>query len=395
MSPANTWLEGLGAVPLAAWLFLLAFRGGFWRIREPEPDPEPPVWPSVTAVIPARDEAAVIRPTVSALLAQDYPGSLGIILVDDASTDGTADAARGPNPGSGRLAIIGADPLPPGWTGKLWALQCGLAAAPTSDYFLLTDADIVHAPDNLRLLVARSEARRLDLTSLMVRLRCQDWAERCLIPAFVFFFFKLYPPAWIADPSRSTAGAAGGCILIRRSALDRIGGIPSIRSELIDDCALARRVKAGGPIWLGVTATTRSVRAYPEFVDIWRMIARTAFTQLDHSAWLLAGTVAGMTMLYVAPPAGRRRIADRPPGLATDGRGVPADGPLLPAVSALVAGATCDCTVLCGGNRRIGGRVLAGERRLLERKSAGSQTAGVGAAGMGTSFAERQSRSRS
>ena len=227
--------------------------------------------------------------------------------MDDHSSDGTAAVAERTAAQAGasdRVKVIKAGPLPPGWTGKLWAISQGLKDAEhlKPDYFLLTDADIVHAPDNVRTLVARTEAGGLDLVSLMVRLHCRSLAERALIPAFVFFFFQLYPPRWIASPRHSTAGAAGGCILIRPEAIARIGGIDAIRGELIDDCALARRVKQGAAIWLGTTGSTRSAREYGTFGEIHRMISRTAFTQLRHSASLLLATILGMTVVYLAPP---------------------------------------------------------------------------------------------
>jgi hopene-associated glycosyltransferase HpnB len=206
---------------------------------------------------------------------------------------------------SDRVKVIQAGLLPTGWTGKLWAISEGLREAQPSnpDYFLLTDADIVHAPDNVRTLVARAEAEGLDLASLMVRLRCCSIAERALIPAFVYFFFQLYPPRWIRSPGHRTAGAAGGCILIRQAALRRIGGIEAIRSEVIDDCALARRVKqSGGKIWLGLADTTYSIREYRTFGEIFRMISRTAFNQLRHSAFLLLATLLGLTIVYLLPP---------------------------------------------------------------------------------------------
>jgi hopene-associated glycosyltransferase HpnB len=286
---------------LGAWIYLIFARGGFWRMRESPP----PGWngppKSVAVVIPARNEEPVVGLAVASLLAQSYPGQVRIILVDDHSTDGTV-AAAGTH---ARLKVIKARPLPAGWTGKLWAVSQGLAEAEPSqpDFLLLTDADIVHAPDNIAGLVARAEAGNLDLVSYMVTLQCSTPAERALIPAFVFFFFKLYPPDWIARRDRDTAGAAGGCILIRRSALERIGGIAAIRSELIDDCALAGAVKwSGGAIWLGLTRETRSIREYATFGEIHRMIARTAFTQLGYSAALLVGTVLAMTIIYLAPP---------------------------------------------------------------------------------------------
>jgi len=286
---------------------MLVGRGGFWRIKESprlESDPPPK---RVAVVIPARNEESVIGEAIASLLVQGYRGDLHLFLVDDHSSDRTAAVAERTAAQAGasdRFKVIKAGPLPPGWTGKLWAISEGLKCAEPlkPSYFLLTDADIVHAPDNVRKLVARAEASGLDLTSLMVKLHCRSLAERVLIPAFVFFFFQLYPPRWIASPRRSTAGAAGGCILIRPDALARIGGIDAIRGELIDDCALARRVKQGGAIWLGSTSSTHSVRQYGTFAEIHRMISRTAFTQLRHSVLLLLATILGMAVVYLAPP---------------------------------------------------------------------------------------------
>jgi hopene-associated glycosyltransferase HpnB len=294
-------IEVAGVVSLAAWIYLIFGRGGFWRMREsPVPKFDGPA-KSVAVVIPARNEEPVVGDAVGSLLEQDYPGSSHVFLVDDQSTDRTI-AAAGTHE---RLTIIKARPLPDGWTGKLWAISEGLeqAASIQPDYILLTDADIVHASDNIAGLVARAESGNLDLVSYMVKLQCRTLAERALIPAFVFFFFKLYPPAWIARRDRETAGAAGGCMLIRRSALDRIGGVATIRGELIDDCALARAVKrTGGAIWLGLTRETRSIRDYETFGEIRGMVARTAFTQLRYSAWLLIGTILAMAIIYLAPP---------------------------------------------------------------------------------------------
>lgn len=293
-------LQLIGALSLGAWIYLFFGRGGFWRVRESVPPKLNLPARSVVAVIPARNEEAVIGKAVASLLNQHYPGSSHVIVVDDHSTDATVSAA-GKND---RLTIVLANPLPQGWTGKLWALAEGLKQAEqlNPDYILLTDADIVHAPDNIAGLVARAETENLDLVSLMVKLECQTTAERALIPAFVFFFLKLYPPAWIASRKHKTAGAAGGCMLIRPAALKRIGGIAAIRGELIDDCALAKAVKKGGDIWLGLTENTRSIREYSTLADVRQMISRTAFTQLRYSAWLLAGTVLGMSLIYLAPP---------------------------------------------------------------------------------------------
>jgi hopene-associated glycosyltransferase HpnB len=222
-----------------------------------------------------------------------------VIVVDDSSDDGTADVAR-----AAGATVVTARPLPPGWSGKLWAVSEGIrsAAADRPEYWLLTDADIVHPPDAVAGLVARARSGDYHLVSYMATLECRTVAEQALIPAFVFFFFMLYPPAWIRNPRRRTAGAAGGCMLVRREALERIGGIERIRGELIDDCALAREVKrSGGKVWLGLSARTRSVRSYRTFGEIGRMISRTAFTQLGHSWWLLAGAVAGLAITYLAP----------------------------------------------------------------------------------------------
>ena len=297
----------IGAASAAIWVYLIAGRGGFWRISADRPAAAPPPR-RIAAVIPARDEADAIGRAVQSLLRQRYPGPLDIIVADDHSTDGTAETARGAASAMGaaeRVAIVRVGPVPPGWTGKLWAVRHGIesARALDPDYILLTDADIVHAPDNLASLVARAEGGGCDLVSLMVRLHCRSALERLLIPAFVFFFFKLYPPSRVADPARRIAAAAGGVMLIRRATLDRIGGVDSIRGEIIDDCALARRVKSVGKVWLGAADDTVSIREYGSWRAIWDMIARCAFAQLDYSTPALLGTVAGMGLVYLAPPA--------------------------------------------------------------------------------------------
>ena len=296
-------LEIAAAVSLAIWVFLLLGRGGFWRMRDALREAEVPrPAPRLAIVIPARNEADVIGKAVASLAVQQYAGEFQMVVVDDHSDDGTAAAARAAT--QRNLTVIPAPPLKPGWTGKLWAVAQGVREANrlSPDYLLLTDADIVHPPDNLSFLVAQA-SRGYDLVSLMATLRCETTAERALIPAFVFFFFLLYPPAWIRNPRRRTAGAAGGCMLIRREILERIGGIERIRGELIDDCALARAVKdQGGRIWLGLSSRTQSIREYQSLAEMGRMISRTAFTQLRHSWWLLAGTVAGLLATYVVPP---------------------------------------------------------------------------------------------
>lgn len=261
----------------------------------------------VAVVVPARDEAPVIAQAVQSLLHQDYTGVLRIYVVDDHSSDDTAEIARVAAESAGRsdeLVVIQADPLAAGWTGKLWALAQGVQAATafSPDYYWFTDADITHDPHNLANLLAKAESADLDMVSLLVKLRCKSLAERMLIPAFVFFFFKLYPPAWVASPKKRTAAAAGGCILIRPAALAKVGGIAAIRNQLIDDCALARAVKRqGGRIWLGHTSKARSLRAYRSFRAVGSMIARSAFTQLHHSAALLCAVIFAMTVTYLAP----------------------------------------------------------------------------------------------
>ena len=301
----------IAALSLAAWLYLLFGRGLFWLPEWPLPVPAPERWPSVAIIVPARDEAAVIGSSVASLLQQEYRGRFSVLVVDDHSTDRTEEAARQAASGlinRGALDIIKAGPLPPGWSGKLWALGEGVAAVEASaeppELFLFTDADIVHLPSNLAGLVARLEAEQRDLVSQMVRLRCRSFAERLLIPAFVFFFAMLYPFAWSNDRRRRTAAAAGGCVLLRRSAYRRIGGFAAIKGALIDDCALAKAVKeSGGSIWLGLTQETRSLRSYPGIADVWRMVARTAYAQLLYSPLLLAGTVAGLALVFLAPVA--------------------------------------------------------------------------------------------
>lgn len=304
---------GLTMLSLAIWLGLLGWRGQFWqtdqRLNEQGAQS---VSPSVAVVIPARNEAELLPVTLRSLLMQDYPHT-AVILVDDHSTDGTADVAQSVAQTlhkNQQLHIVSAEPLPAGWTGKLWALEQGIREAqkltPPPDYFLLTDADIEHNSKNLGQLVAKAQQEDLDLVSLMVLLRCQSFWEQFLIPAFVFFFQKLYPFRWVNDPTKSTAAAAGGCILISRAALTGVGGIQSVRQALIDDCALAHAVKSqpNSKIWLGLSNSTRSLRPYPSLASIWEMVARTAFTQLNYSPWLLLGTLLGMTLIYVVPLAG-------------------------------------------------------------------------------------------
>jgi len=303
------WLV-IGATSLAAWLYLLGGRSLFWLARERDDrdlPPEPAAWPAVTAVVPARDEADVIARSVASLVSQDYPGPFHLVLVDDASGDRTAAQAAQAAADAGasqRITVITGRPLPGGWTGKLWAVSQGVerAAAAAPVYLWITDADIAHDPATLRRLVARAEARQLALVSLMARLQTGTWPERLLIPAFVFFFDMLFPFGAVNDPKSRVAAAAGGCMLVRRTALEAAGGIAAIRAEIIDDCALGARLKAQGPIWLGLTRTSVSLRPYRTLGEIGRMVSRSAYAQLRYSPWLLAGTVLGMALVYLAAP---------------------------------------------------------------------------------------------
>ena len=303
------WAFGVASIALLIWVYLGVLRGGFWQVRLPLAAAAPAVWPAVVAVVPARDEADVIAQSLGTLLAQDYPGTFHVVLVDDHSSDGTAAGATAAAAKLGRtdrLTIVAARDLPPGWTGKVWAQSEGLANAkaqfPQAEYFFLTDADIGHATTTVQRLVARAQAEQRVLTSLMVRLRCESIAERMLIPAFVFFFAKLYPFAQVNDIRSKVAAAAGGCMLARADALERIGGIAAIKDALIDDCALAAKMKQQGSIRLDLAHDSYSLRRYEDAASIWNMIARTAFTQLGYSPLLLAGTVLGMALTYLAPP---------------------------------------------------------------------------------------------
>lgn len=301
---------GLTVLSLGIWIGLLCFRGQFWQADQRLADEVVDLkeWPAVCAVVPARNEADVLPVSLRSLLSQNYPGPFKVILVDDQSTDGTAEVARKvARTLKTQLEIRSTTSLPPGWSGKLWAVEQGIQQAEQQssppEYLLLTDADIEHNPGNLRQLVAKAEQADLDLVSLMVSLRCQSFWERFLIPAFVFFFQKLYPFPWVNNSNKSTAAAAGGCILIRRNTLSRVGGIQMIRQALIDDCALAQAIKSnGGGIWLGLSSSTRSLRSYPSLGTVWEMVARTAFTQLNYSPLLLIGAVLGMGLLYGVPP---------------------------------------------------------------------------------------------
>lgn len=294
---------------LAAWGWLLLGQGFFWRTDQRLPRREASSkWPDVAIVVPARDEAEVLPVSLPALLAQDYPGRAEIVLVDDGSSDGTAELARAlaARHGGLPLRVVSPGEPEPGWTGKLWALRHGVALARASgpEYLLLTDADIAHKPDSLRELVAAARTNGLDLVSQMARLRVIGGWERLVVPAFVYFFSQLYPFRWVNRPTARTAAAAGGCVLLRAEAAERAGVPESIRQAVIDDVSLARAVqRTGGRIWLGLAERVDSVRPYPRLADLWRMVSRSAYAQLLHSPLLLAGTVVGLALVYLAPPA--------------------------------------------------------------------------------------------
>ena len=296
----------IAAAALVVWLALVFVRDGFWLTRERDtraPPPEPAHWPAVTAIVPARDEADVIARSIGSLIAQDYPGDFRIILVDDNSSDGTAAIALGSPDAAKRLTILAGAPLAPGWTGKLWAVAQGMAAADDAPVYLwLTDADIAHAPDTLRALVMRAVGEDRVLVSTMARLRCESLAERALIPAFVCFFAMLYPFAAVNRRARGVGAAAGGCMLADRAVLARAGGIAAMRGALIDDCAFGALMKRHGAVWLGLTDRSVSIREYRTWCSVAAMIARSAYAQLGYSSAALVGTLVGLAMIYVAPP---------------------------------------------------------------------------------------------
>jgi hopene-associated glycosyltransferase HpnB len=302
-------LTAAGILSLLIWGYLLLVRGQFWRVKASHPHKISQLAARIAVIIPARNEADVVGQAITSLLQASGSHALHIFLVDDGSSDGTAQVAQDAAIAAGRpemLTVIAGQPLPLGWSGKLWAMQQGVDRAHEfqPDFFLFTDADVIHTMESLVMLVSIAEEGGYDLASFMVKLHCESLAEKFLIPAFVFFFFKLYPPNWVADPRHATAGAAGGCILIRPTALQKAGGIEAIRHEVIDDCALAARVKrSGGRLWLGASSAAQSIRPYGGFVEIGSMISRTGFNQLQHSVWLLLLAVIGMAVIYLLPPA--------------------------------------------------------------------------------------------
>ena len=304
--------ELVAAACLAGWVYLLYARGSFWRCaqRDDWHKTELDAWPPIALIVPARDEAPQIAASIGSLLNQDYRGEWTVILVDDESSDGTAEiatrvAAAAP---CERLRVIRSKPLPPGWTGKLWAVKQGVDAAMAlphphrPEYLLLTDADIAHAPDSLSRLVGHAHLKGLGLNSLMAKLHCKTLVERAFVPAFIFFFQMLYPFAWVNAPRAASAAAAGGCMLLRADSLARVGGIAVIRNALIDDCALAKVLKPQGAIWLALTDRVTSIRPYASLQAVRHMIARSAYAQLRYSPVFLAATAAGLLLVFLAPP---------------------------------------------------------------------------------------------
>ena len=380
-----------------AWIYLLAGHGGYWRTTEwlPRAAAEPDAWPEVVAVVPARNEAEMLPVTLPALLGQDYPGPLTVIVVDDGSSDGTSEVAAriaGSLPGSRALRVIPGAPPPEGerWAGKVWAMAQGLRAAGSSDYVVFTDADIAWEAHQLRRLVSAAEGDDRDLVSQMALLRATSGWERVVVPAFVYFFAQLYPFRRVNAPGSRTAAAAGGCMLIRRETLDKAGGVTPIRGALIDDVAMGRLIKSQrGRTWLGVTRQVVSVRPYPGLASLWQMVARSAYTQLLYSPLVLAGTLAGLLFLYLLPPAGAvtglvallasgpaspagpapsRPRGRRGPGrLGADVAELPAPAAAVPAVAAARAGPAADRPAVRGHDRGLGAAVLRRPRRGVAR----------------------------
>ena len=305
----SVFANSVAVLTVFTWSYLVLARGSFWRLQDAAPawaGEKPGLGGGVVAVVPARNEAELIGPVIASLLNQSV--AMPVLLVDDGSTDGTADVARCAAEKAGKadaLIVIQSKLLPAGWTGKLWSLHQGIERARAFDpaWLWLADADVLHGPDTVASLGLIASQGPYDLVSFMVKLHCESLPERLLIPAFVYFFFMLYPPAWTRDTRRSTAGAAGGCMLVRAETLERAGGLESIRGAVIDDCSLARLLKRhGGRLWLGLTDQSQSMRRYETFSQIEHMISRTAFNQLKHSSMLLVCTVAGMVITYLVPP---------------------------------------------------------------------------------------------
>lgn len=305
-SPSMVILFILSVLSLLSWLYLLLFHNRFWHadqrlIDAPDDLSE---WPEVCAVIPARNEAMTIGRTVRSLLDQKYLGKLSVIVVNDNSDDDTeaeALAATTSEDERKRLLVVNGQPLEHGWVGKMWAVSQGIKKAGQPKYLLMTDADIEHAPSSVAKLISKAEKDNLGLVSEMVKLNCDSVWEKMLIPAFVYFFQKLYPFPQVNDIDNPMAAAAGGTMLVRREDLELAGGIERIKDKVIDDCSLAVLIKPIRPIWLGLTEQTKSIRPYEDLPSIWGMVARTAYVQLRFNPFLLIGTVLAMTVIYLIP----------------------------------------------------------------------------------------------
>ena len=389
------------AVSAAAWIYLVAAHGGYWLTSQRLPAARPErtgdwPWPAVAAVVPARNEADMLPVTLPALLAQDYPGEFRVLLVDDSSDDGTAEIAtelgeKSAKDGGAPLTVVPGQPRPDGWAGKVWAMAQGAAAAAAEaveapEYLLFTDADIAHAPGALRALVAAAEGGDRTVVSQMALLRAETAWERVIVPAFVYFFAQLYPFRRVNSPASRTAAGAGGCMLVRKTALDKAGGLDRIRRALIDDVALATLLKRdGNRCWLGLTTEVRSARPYPRLATLWHMIARSAYTQLRYSPALLAGTIIGLLLLYAAPPAGVIAWPAAAGGAAATAAGIagltgwalmtvsflpmlrlyrlsPLRAPTLPLIALLYAAMTAD-----SARRHYSGRAVSWRGRAAER----------------------------
>jgi len=292
----------------ASWGGLALFWHRFWQVdqRLSLTPPELADYPSVTAIVPARNESQTIKTCITNLQNQTYQGRFSIIVTDDASTDDTGDILKSLQ--SDELTVVSGKTLPHGWAGKMWALHQAIKAAEanpahsTSEYYWLTDADISHRPEVLDTLVAHAQTNKLALVSQMVRLRCQTFWEKLLVPAFIFYFSLIYPFRAINSPASSIAGAAGGSILIRRDALKDIGGITALKDAVIDDCTLGKLVKQSGRnIWLGFAERSHSLRGYDQLADFWQMVQRSAYTQLHFSPVLLLVAVLGLAFSHVMP----------------------------------------------------------------------------------------------
>ena len=306
----ESWIFfGFSCAILLTWLYLLMFRGAFWTARIERPPKQPSAWPSVVAVVPARNESKLISECVRSILAQEYEGNLHLIVVDDHSVDKTEEQARrGARAANSEqnLTVTTANPLPKHWIGKTWAMEHGWKIAKTqlkeNDYVWFTDADIKHTPAALKHLAGRAVDQNLELVSTMVLLKCRTFWEKVFTPAFIYFFKLLYPFNYVNTKPKRYAGAAGSCMLIKRATLEKIGGMKSIRKELIDDCALAKQIKNEGHIWLGLTKDSVSQRGYSKFTAGWNLIARSAYTQLNYSLPSLLFCIVGLLLLFIYPP---------------------------------------------------------------------------------------------